>query len=80
MTVSNPLDDLKARVSEALRRSPAHDLEKNMHALLASFFDRFELASREDLDVQKKLLERAEARLAALERRVADLESRKPGA
>lgn len=77
MTSASPLDELKARVSDALRGSPARDLERNMHALLTAFFDRFELASREDLDVQKKLLERAEARLVALERRVAELEARK---
>jgi BMFP domain-containing protein YqiC len=80
MNEGNPLDDLRARISEALRNSPAQDLEKNLHALLAAFFDRFDLASREDLDVQKKLLERAQAKLAALEARVAELEARKPGA
>ena len=76
----NPLDDLRARVTEALRGSPAQDLEKNLQALLTAFFDRFDLASREDLDVQKKLLERAQAKLALLEARVAELEGRKPGA
>jgi len=76
----NPLDDLRARVSEALRGSPAQDLEKNLQALLTAFFDRFDLALREDLEVQKKLLERAQAKLALLEARVADLEGRKPGA
>jgi len=40
--------------------------------------DRFDLATREDLDLQKKLLERAQAKLAALEARVAELEARKP--
>jgi BMFP domain-containing protein YqiC len=80
MNDRNPLEDLRARISEALRNSPAQDLEKNLHALLAAFFDRFDLASREDLDVQKKLLERAQAKLAALEARVAELEARKPGA
>ena len=78
MSDRNPLDDLRARVSDALRNSPAQDLEKNLHALLAGFFDRFDLASREDLDVQKKLLERAQSRLASLEARVAELEGRKP--
>jgi len=71
-----PLHDLRERISEALRASPAQDLEKNLHALLVAFFDRFELASREDLEVQKKLLERAQAKLAALEARVAELEVR----
>ncbi len=78
MSDRNPLEDLRARVSEALRSSPAQDLEKNLHALLAAFFDRFDLATREDLDVQKKLLERAQAKLAALEARIAELETRKP--
>jgi BMFP domain-containing protein YqiC len=78
MSEKNPLDELKARLSEALRNSPAQDLEKNLHVMLGAFFDRFELASREDLDVQRKLLERAQAKLTALEARVASLESRKP--
>ena len=75
----NPLDELRARLAEAVRSSPAQDLEKNLQALFTAFFDRFDLAAREDLDVQKKLLERAQGKLAALEARVAELETRKPG-
>ena len=74
----NPLEELRARLAEALRNSPAQDLEKNLQALMSAFFDRFDLAAREDLDVQKRLLERAQAKLAALESRVAELEARKP--
>ena len=74
----NPLEGLRARLAEALRNSPAQDLEKNLQALLSAFFDRFDLAAREDLEVQKKLLERAQAKLVALESRVAELEARKP--
>ena len=80
MSQANPLDELRARIAEALRAAPVQDLEKNLNALLAAFFDRFDLAAREDLEVHKKLLERAQARLAALEARVAELEARKPGA
>ena len=68
------LDELKRRVSEALRASPAQDLEKNLHALIGAFLDRLDVATREDLEVQKALLERAQARLAALEARIAELE------
>ena len=78
MTETNPLEDLRARLAEALRNSPVQDLEKNLNALLAAFFERFDLVMREDLEVHKKLLERAQAKLAALEARVAELESRKP--
>jgi hypothetical protein len=78
MAERNPLDELRERIGEAMRASPVQDLEKNLHALMVAFFDRFDLAAREDLEVHKKLLERAQAKLAALEARVAELESRKP--
>jgi BMFP domain-containing protein YqiC len=78
MSEPHPLDDLRDRVAQALRDSPAQDIEKNLHALLGAFFDRLDLAARADLDVHRKLLERAQAKLAALEARVAELEARKP--
>ena len=71
------LEDLGERLSEAARSSPAQDLEKNLRALLGAFFDRFDVVLREDFDVQKKLLERAQAKLAALEARVAELEAKR---
>lgn len=69
-------EDLNKRVGEALRNSPAGDMEKNLRALLAAWFDRLDLVSREDFDVQRRLLERAQAKLAELEARLAQLESR----
>ena len=71
------LDDLSARIDETLRGSPAQDIEKNLKALLASWFDRLDLVLREDFDVQKRLLERAQAKLAQLEARIAELEARR---
>ena len=72
-------DDLSERINEALRNSPAQDIEKNLRALLASWFDRMDLVMREDFEVQKKLLEAALARVAALEARLAELERRSSG-
>ena len=69
-------DDLSERINEALRNSPAADIEKNLRALLADWFGRMDLVMRQDFDVQKKLLEQALARLATLEGRVAELERR----
>jgi BMFP domain-containing protein YqiC len=83
VTESRLIDELGARLSEAARQSPAADIEKNLRALLATFFDRFDLVLREDFEVQQKLLERAQAKLAALEARIAELEARsaaQPGA
>ena len=70
-------DDLSARINEALRNSPAQDIEKNLRALLASWFDRMDVVMREDFEVQRKLLEQAQAKLAALEKRVNELEQAK---
>ncbi|HWI37545.1 MAG TPA: accessory factor UbiK family protein [Burkholderiales bacterium] len=70
-------DDLSERINEAFRNSPAQDFEKNLRAMLAGWFDRMDLVLREDFEVQKKLLERAQAKLAELEARVAELERRK---
>src|SRR4051812_44620678 len=67
-------DDLSERINEALRNSPAQDIEKNIRALMASWLDRMDVVLREDFEVQRKLLEQAQAKLAALEKRVSELE------
>jgi len=71
-------EELSARINEALRNSPAGDVEKNVKALLAGWFDRLDLVTREDFEVQRRLLERAQGKLAELEARLAQLEARKP--
>ena len=78
MIDSRLLDDLRNRIDAALRDSPAQDIERNLRALLAAWFDRLDLVLREDFEVQKKLLERSQAKLAELEARVAELEARGP--
>jgi BMFP domain-containing protein YqiC len=70
-------EELRGRIDAALRDSPAQDIEKNVRALLAAWFDRMDLVLREDFEVQKRLLERAQAKLAELEARIAELEARK---
>jgi len=69
-------EDLRTRISEALRDSPAQDVERNLRALLAAWFDRLDLVLREDFEVQRRLLDRAQARLGELEARVRQLEGR----
>jgi len=69
-------EDLGERINETFRNSPAQDLEKNLRALLASWFDRMDLVLREDFEVQKELLGRARAKLDELEARISELEAR----
>lgn len=72
------LSDLQTRLMELLRASPAADLERNVKAMLGQTFQRLELVTREEFDLQRELLARARARLEQLEARVAELE--KPAA
>src|SRR5690348_8576400 len=69
------LEDLSARISEFLAASPAKDLEKNLRALLGATFARLNLATREELEIQAKVLARTREKLAELERRVAEFRS-----
>jgi len=69
-------DELSGKISALLAQSPAKDVEKNLRALLGSFFSRLDLVTREEFDVQAKLLARSREQITALEARVAELEAR----
>ena len=75
-------EELNAKISALWAQSPAKDAEKNLRALLASFFARLDLVTREEFDVQARLLTRSREQINALEARVAELEARvsKPNA
>jgi ubiquinone biosynthesis accessory factor UbiK len=74
------LSELSARLADLAANNPAKDLERNFRGMLSSAFARLDLVSREEYDVQSQVLARAREKLAALEARVAELESRKPAA
>jgi BMFP domain-containing protein YqiC len=71
------LEDLNARISALLAATPAADIEKNLRALLTAQFAKLDLVTREDFDVQKELLAKAQARLQALEARLAEIEAQR---
>lgn len=75
MQPTDLLNDLQSRISALLAQSPARDLEQNLRALLQQGFGKLDLATREQLDLQAELLDRARTRLAELEARVAALEA-----
>jgi len=70
------LNDINDRMRAVFAQSPAADLEKNLRALLASWFSRLDLVTREEFDVQREVLARTRAKLQELEAKVADLEKR----
>ena len=70
------LDELTAKLKQAIESSPAKDLEKNMRAAMTGVFSRLDLVTREEFDVQREVLLRTRERLADLERTVSALEAR----
>lgn len=64
------------RVRSVLAQSPAADLEKNLKAMLASFFSRLDLVTREEFDVQREVLARTRAKVQELEAKLAEMEAR----
>jgi BMFP domain-containing protein YqiC len=68
-------EDLSARLGEIIAAGPAKDVEKNLRAMLSAAFAKFDLATREELDIQAKVLARTREKLSELEARIAELEA-----
>ncbi len=73
------LDDIAKRLTGAMpsaAREFQTDLEKNLRAAAQSVFAKLDLVTREEFDVQTKVLARSRAKLEQLEKQVAELEAR----
>jgi len=71
------INELASRLFASLPaavRGAQTDLEHNFRAVLRSTLGKMDLVTRDEFDVQTKVLERTRARLAALEARLAQLE------
>ena len=76
MTSQTLFEQLQAKVSEVLSRSPAQDVEKNLKAMLSAFFARLDLVTREEFDIQRQVLLRTREKLERLEAKLAEIEQR----
>jgi BMFP domain-containing protein YqiC len=73
------LDELARRLAESVPESVrafGRDLEGNFKAILQAQLSKLDLVSRQEFDVQAALLARTEAKLAALEGRLRDIETK----
>lgn len=66
---------LAANVPGSVRALQA-DLERNFEAVLGSTFERLNLVSREEFDVQRRVLERTRDKLTRVEAELKALETR----
>ena len=75
MIDSKTLDQIVNTLRGALPPNLTQDVEKNLRAVLLSAFERLDLVTREEFDVQSAVLGRTRAKLEALEKQVAALEN-----
>jgi ubiquinone biosynthesis accessory factor UbiK len=73
------IDDLARRLAGSVPESVValrRDLEQNFKGVLQGQLARLELVTREEFDVQAAVLKRTREKLAALEKRLAELEGK----
>ncbi len=73
------IDDLARRLFEGLpeaARAMRRDIESNFRAVLQSSLGKLDLTTRDEFEVQTKVLERTRARIEQLELRIVTLEKR----
>ena len=73
------MEEFSAKLGAIIAASPVADIEKNVRALLSTFFTKLDLVSREEFDIQSQVLQRTREKLEALEARVARLEANDSG-
>lgn len=69
-------EEFQNNVSELIAKSPAADIERNVKAFMGQAFNRMDLVTREEFDIQADLLSRAQVRIEALEQQLHALEIR----
>lgn len=75
------IDDLARRLSNAVPaglREAQQDIEKNFRTVLQNTLAKLDLVTREEFDVQTRVLARTREKLEALEKAIAELEARRP--
>ena len=68
------IDEISRRVQELIANTPIEDVQKNLRAVMSSWFARLDLVTREEFDAQHAVLLRTREKLSSMETRVAELE------
>lgn len=69
-------EDMQARVNQAMESAPAKDIEKNVKAMMSQGFNKMDLVTREEFDIQMQILAKTRAKVDLLEAQIAALEAR----
>ena len=69
-------EEFQKNISDLIARSPAADIERNVKAFMGQAFNKMDLITRDEFDIQVDMLKRVQERAALLEEQVQQLEQR----
>ena len=67
-------EEMQSKVGDAIRNSPAQEIEKNVRAMMNQGFQKMDLVTRDEFELQSKVLSKTREKLEALELKVAEME------
>jgi BMFP domain-containing protein YqiC len=67
-------EEMQNKVGDAIRNSPAQEIEKNVRAMMNQGFQKMDLVTRDEFELQAKVLSKTREKLEALELKVAEME------
>jgi BMFP domain-containing protein YqiC len=68
-------EDVQKKVMDAVKDSPAKDIEKNVRGMMNQGFQKMDLITRQEFAIQVQVLAKTRAKLEELEAKVAALEA-----
>lgn len=74
--VSELIEQIAAAIARVIPTGIPQESEKHLRASLQSVFDRLDLVTREELEVQEAVLARTRTRVEELEKKIAQLEGK----
>lgn len=70
------IEQITSQTSKLLKNNPLADFENNFKSILHASFDKLDLISREEFDIQQKVLSDTRQKLEELEQLVKQLEQK----
>lgn len=70
------IEQISAQVGNLMKNNPLSDFETNVKSLLHASLDKLELVTREEFEIQQKVLANTRAKLEELESAIKNLESK----
>ena len=67
-------EEMQNKVGDAIRNSPAQEIEKNVRTMMNQGFQKMDLVTRDEFELQAKVLSKTREKLEALELKVAEME------